>query len=173
MIHCCTPILLDSVEWLCTQLTWQAHRVLLSSFISAASCTHAFTVAPVFQMPVTFDSLAIFIKYLRGGLLIWDWSCVVLSLGSIVELKNVFRCDQSSTHSLICHLWLPPLRLSSWWEEAICPQTSVSSTRTALKPWKGWWPTASRSLRMRGRSSRRWTTHLLIVDFKVIEECFL
>lgn len=50
---------------------------------------------------------------------------------------------------------VPPFRLSTWWGGAIWPPTSVSSTRTAPKPWKGWWPTASRSPRMRGRSSRR------------------
>lgn len=57
---------------------------------------------------------------------------------------------------------VPPFRLSTWWGGVICPPTSVSSTRTAPKPWKGWWPTASRSPRMRGRSSRRCAVVLVI-----------
>lgn len=59
---------------------------------------------------------------------------------------------------------VPPFRSSTWWGGAICPLTLVSSTRTAPKPWKGWWPTASRSPRMRGRFSRRWARVLLLLE---------
>lgn len=98
-------------------------------------------------MSVTLDSLAIFIKYLWDGRLIYDWTSVCCC--SSTDFNSWTLCDSL------------PFRLSSWWEEAICPQTSVNSTRTVPKPWKGWWQTASRSPRTRGRSFHRWATLML------------
>lgn len=82
-VHCCTSIILDTVEWLCTQLTWQEHRVLVLAFISAsaASCTHVFTIVPVVWMHT-----------LNSG--------YIYKVSKWTSDLRLVRCDQCSTHSL-------------------------------------------------------------------------